>query len=158
MTKNLAGRRLKWSQRWSSKPGACASSQLDSWIRRRTSLYTSSFWRCWRGCACDDDDCTALLPQLSMSFSITIEANQPTTTINQHREPKPCHNPHRTRRRRREIQTAKGERETRERKGIVGKMEEKRQRHKEKKKREEERGADSVDEKHFWSVRVSSFF
>jgi len=71
--KDLAGRRLKWSQSWSSKPGTCPSSQSDSWIRRSTSLYTSSFCRWWRGwCACKD--CIALLPQLSMSCSITMSA------------------------------------------------------------------------------------
>ena len=68
----LAGRRLKWSHSWSSKPGTLASSQSASWIRRRTSLYTSNFCLCWRGWFCCD--CTALLPQLSTSSSITIKA------------------------------------------------------------------------------------
>jgi hypothetical protein len=73
MVKDLAGRRLKWSHSWSSKPGTWASSESESRIRRRTSLYTSSFWRWWRGFACD---WTALLPQLSMSFSITMSVTR----------------------------------------------------------------------------------
>jgi len=108
--KDLAGSRLKCSHSWSSKPGTCASSQSESWIRRNTSLYTSSFWRWCRGwLACDN--CTALLPQLSMSCSITMNTRDQhhTQTLN---------NKNKNKKKKKKKNNRERERE-RERKGIV---------------------------------------
>lgn len=46
----LAGRRLKWAQRSSSKEGDWASGSPESLRRRRISLKASSLWRC--SCCC----------------------------------------------------------------------------------------------------------
>lgn len=43
---NLAGRRWKWAQSSSSKQGFTDSGLFNSFNLLKTSLYTSSFWRC----------------------------------------------------------------------------------------------------------------
>lgn len=68
----LGGRRSKWSQSWSSKPGSRTSSWSNCWSRPSTSLNTSSLSLFCRFCFESD----GLLPQLSSPSSIAISGSK----------------------------------------------------------------------------------